>query len=248
MWTSTNFKLLKKKLQFFGQAKKTEISTLFVDDLVFINIIEALTNHLEDDHFFQSIICEGDGIYHCEFGNWLSIRKCGNYILFLTAFDKIIENPIEYFPPNWTLEKGAFYLTTNEFEKLKRLIPEIDRLERINEISNIELIWLLKTDLTHLFFGEFPNLTNLKREIIKTVVEYDNSIVKQLPLDEMCNLVEYNIESLINQKFNLLPIQNTDKLISFIQVNKPKVEWKGLVKRGEKFHLLLGNSFIINFE
>ena len=42
MWTSTNFKLFKTKLQFFGEAKKTEISTLLVDDLVFINIIEAL--------------------------------------------------------------------------------------------------------------------------------------------------------------------------------------------------------------
>jgi hypothetical protein len=124
MWTSTNFKLLKKKHQFFGGAKKTEITTLLVDDIVFINNIDALTNQIENDQSFQSIICEGDGIYHCEFGNWLSIRKCGNYILFLTAFDKIIENPIEYFPPNWILEKGAFYLTTNEFEKCEECLSQ----------------------------------------------------------------------------------------------------------------------------
>jgi len=125
-------------------------------------MVERLDGEIEENQIFQTILCSSCGIYHCEPGNWVALRQSDDFVFFIPAFEELHgeQNQTEYAPPYWLRQKGAFWLTKADFEKFKKLIPELDKQILINRITKFELLALYKLETPHKMFGAFLTLNH----------------------------------------------------------------------------------------
>lgn len=246
MWTSKNIKLVEKKIKFeFDISKEHKFNSLFIDDLEFINMVEILDGEIKEDQVFQSKICEEDGIYHCEFGNWIAIRRCDEFILFLTAIEMYHENANEYFPPEWINVRGAFFTTLEEFHHLKKFVPEFEKIDSINSLTKTELIYLFKSDSTFNLFGDFPDFLFFNKSEIIAITENSYGSNKVLDIELFIDILVYKIKLLENSSsFKLTSIIDSDKILT-LELKSCKNKWDAMVMRDDKIHLLLGGKIVI---
>lgn len=241
MWTSTNFTTYKKQFDFTSSEQgKPTFTALKIDDKDFINMVEGLEGEIDDNQIFQTILCDYCGCYQCASGNWVAIRQLSDIVFFIPAFDNLNTEFDEgiYHPPYKFIQKGAFWLSITEFNKFKKLVPEIDKLTTIRSFSKFELISLYKWDTPHKMFGDFPNFKPLMKDHILTVSELDDetltNIVEQ-KLTELDNTTEFGLESLVYE----------DKIVTVYLNDHSITEWKAIYKTEDDYELLLGGKFRI---
>ena len=241
MWTSSNISTFQRKFDFTSSEQGMPTYTsLKANNEILINIIEHFeaNEDLNDDSTFQFIICEHCGFVQCEPGNWLTVRQIGNYVLFIPAFSDILEEPEsnEYLPPYFFKTKGAFVLTIQEFEKLKKTIPAFNKIKDLKYLTGFEASALYKWDTPHRMFGEFPNFKTLRTDHILSTTEFDGQKVSSIILDKLKNL-----EAAI--KVELIAIDNTESAISLFLDSNPTTEWKALCTTANDIELLIGDNY-----
>lgn len=244
MWTSRNFKTYKKQFDFTSSEQgKPTYTALKIDDTDFINIIEALDGEIEDNQVFQTIICDHCGCYHCASGNWVALRQCDNLFFFIPAFEEL-ENKLdkgEYEPPYSFRQKGAYWLTLEDFDKFKKLIPELDKQKSINHLNKFELVSLYKWDTPHKMFGDFPNFQPLRKNHVLVVSDLDNETAFEI--------LESKLKELENStNFQIKPLTTDDKVVSVFLDDSITTEWKALCKTEDNYELLLGGTFKITIK
>ena len=241
MWTSTNFKTYEKQFDFTSseQGERT-YTALKIDNTDFINMVEGLDGEIEEDQMLQTMICSECGIYHCKPGNWIALRQSNDFVFFIPAFEELHgeQNQAEYAPPYWLRQNGSFWLTKADFEKFKKLIPELDKQKRINRITKPELLALYKSETPHKMFGDFPDFKPLRKSHILTVSELDNEKVFEI-IDSKLNELETSSD------FEIKQLDENDKVISVFLDDSSATEWKALCKTENKYDLLLGGTFKI---
>lgn len=174
------------------------------------------------------------------FGNWVALRQLNDLIFFIPAFDKLnteIDEGI-YHPPYELRQKGAFWLTITNFNKFKKLVPEIDKLTTIKDMAKFELISLYKWDTPHKMFGDFPSFKPLRKDHILTVSELDNEALTStlnVKLTELENSTEFGLE----------PLFYEDNIVTVYLDDHSTTEWKALYKSEDNYELLLGGQFRI---
>jgi hypothetical protein len=241
MWTSTNFETYRKSFDFSSSEQgKPTFTSLKIDGKEFFNMVEQLDGEIQEDQTFQTIICDHCGFHHCASGNWVAVRQLNDYVFFLPAFKAIADEPLssEYDPPYSLRQKGAYWLPLDDFEKLKKLVPELANLKSVNRLTKFELISLYKWDTPHKMFGDFPNFKPLRKKHVFVTSELDNEttfdIIEQ-KLTELENANEFIIQEMLD----------TDTVISFFLDDVETTEWKALYKTNNQFGLLLGGIFKI---
>jgi hypothetical protein len=237
MWTASNFSTYQRQFDFSSSEQgKPTYTTLKADDEVLINMIELFDS--DDNSTFQFHICEHCGFTQCQPGNWLSIRRSGNYILFIPAFDEILQEPElnEYAPPSFFNTKGTFVLTTNQFEELKEKVPAFKKLDVLKQLTGFEASSLYKWDTPHRMFGQFPNFKSLRTDHILHTTEFDEQKVFSIILDKLKNLEAAN-------KAELIAIENTETAISIFLDSSPTTEWKALCTTANNIELLIGDKY-----
>lgn len=241
MWTSSNFQTYKKQYDFTSSERcKPCYTVLKIDDTDFINMIEGLEGEIHDGQIFQTILCSVCGTYRCEPGNWVALRQASRFVFFIPAFDEMQggQNLREYDSPYWLKQKGSFWLTMDDFQEFKKLVPELVKQKSINRISKSELLSLYKTEIPHKLFGSFPDFEPLKQELILAVSELDNS--------EFFEIIELKLKELeMSSDFELIPLKHNDTLISAFLDDSSTTEWKALCKAGGDYDLVLGGIFRI---
>ncbi|HSC53038.1 MAG TPA: hypothetical protein VLC98_05445 [Phnomibacter sp.] len=239
MWTSTNFKTYQKQFDFTSSAQGMPTYTaLKIDDTDFINIIEGLDGEIEEDQIFQTILCSSCGIYNCEPGNWVALRQSNDFVFFIPAFEELHgeQNQTEYAPPYWFRQKGSFWLTKTDFEKFKKLIPELYKQKSINRITKSELLALYKSETPHKMFGDFPDFKPLRKNHVLVVSELDNETAFEI--------IESKLKELeLSAAFEITPLKEDDKVISVFLDDSSTTEWKALCKTENNYELLLGGTF-----
>lgn len=187
---------------------------------------------------FQFLICEHCGVTHCETGNWVSIRKSGNYILFIPAFDQMLEtsDSDEYKPPNFLKTKGFLLLTVQEFENLKEKVPAFSKITELKYLSGLEAAFLYKWDAPQRMFGNFPDFKSFRNEHILWTNELDTVAVSIIILEKLKNMEPANT-------IQFIPLDNLDTSISIFLEGGQTVEWKGICKTPNGYELLMGDSF-----
>src|SRR5690606_25545236 len=122
------------------------------------------------------------GTYHCSSGNWVAVRQFDKFIFFIPAFEELKEEPDrgEYEPPYSFRQKGAYWLTIEDFNHFKKLVPELDKQKSINQLTKFELVSLYKWDTPHKMFGDFPNFQALRKNHVLVVSELDNETVFEI--------------------------------------------------------------------
>lgn len=206
-------------------------------------MIEELEGQADENLTFQFLVCESCGCTHCEPGNWLAIRQLDDCILFVPAFDKILEEPgsNEYQPPYWFKQKGAFWVTTHAFEILKEKVPAFREIEKVKMLSVYEAISLYKWDIPHRMFGEFPTFGNFRREQILATSELNDILVSKI-ISEKISILESA------SKIHLHPMDNVDEVVSVYLGEKDLIEWKAICKTPNGYELLIGDNFKLSAE
>ena len=241
MWTSTNFTTYKKQFDFTSSEQgKPTFTALKIDDKDFINMVEGLEGEIDDNQVFQTILCDHCGCYQCASGNWVALRQLNDLIFFIPAFEDLNTEFDEgiYHPPYEFRQKGAFWLTITDFNKFKKLVPEIDKLTTIKNMTKFELISLYKWDTPHKMFGDFPNFKPIRKDHILTVSELDNETltnILELKLTELENATELGLEPLVYE----------DNIVTVYLNDHSTTEWKALYKTKDNYELLLGGEFRI---
>ncbi len=241
MWTSTNFKTYQKQFDFTSSEQgKPTYTALKIDDIDFINMVEGLDGEIEEDQIFQTILCSSCGIYHCELGNWVALRQSDDFVFFIPAFEVLHEeqNKTEYAPPNWLRLKGSFWLTKVDFDKFKKLVPELDIQKSIIRITKSELLALYKSDTPHKMFGDFPDFKPLRKNHVLAVSELDNETAFEI-IDRKLKELE------ISADFEITPLTEKDIVISVFLDDNSTTEWKAFCKTENNYQLLLGGTFKI---
>jgi len=241
MWTSTNFSTYKKQFDFTSSEQgKPTYTALKIDDKDFINMVEGLEGEIDNNQVFQTILCDHCGIYQCASGNWVALRQLIDLVFFIPDFEDLITEFDEgiYHPPYELKQRGAFWLHLNDFKKFKKLVPEIDKLTTIKEMTKFELISLYKWDTPHKMFGDFPNYKSLRKDHILTVSELDK--------ETLINIIEQKINELENAtEFGFEPLVYEDNIVTVYLDDHSTTEWKALYKTEENYELLLGGEFRI---
>ncbi len=129
-------------------------------------------------------------------------------------------------------------MTKADFEKFKRLIPELDKQKSINRITKSELLALYKSETPHKMFGDFPDFKPLRKNQVLAVSELDNEIVFEL-LDQNLKVLEASSD------FAIKPLTEKDHVISVFLDDSSTTEWKALCKTEDDYELLLGGTFKI---
>lgn len=241
MWTSTNFKTYEKQFDFTSSEQgKPTYTALKIEDTDFINIIEGLDGEIDDDQIFQTILCSSCGIYHCEPGNWVALRQSDDFVFFIPAFEELNgeQNQTKYAPPYWLRQKGSFWLTKTDFEKFKKLVPELDKQKSINRITKSELIALYKSETPHKMFGDFPDFKPLRKNHVLAVSELDNELALEI-IDRKLKELETSTD------FEIKQLTKNDNVISIFLDDNATTEWKALCKNETNHELLLGGIFKI---
>jgi len=76
-----------------------EVTQIYFDDWLFCNGVELLEI---DNSSIQFIVCMYCGYSRCEPGNWLAIRRGGEFVFLIPAFFDLEEDDwelSEYYPP-----------------------------------------------------------------------------------------------------------------------------------------------------
>ena len=236
MWTASNFSTYQRQFDFSSSEQgKPTYTTLKADDEVLINMVELFESN--DNSTFQFQICEHCGFTHCQPGNWLSIRHSGNYILFIPAFDEILKEPElnEYTPPYFFKTKGAFLVTTNQFEALKESVPAFKNLKNIKPLTGFEASALYKWDTPHRMFGEFPNFTPVRIDHILCASALNEPNLVSTILDKLSVL-----ETL--ETVHLVSLDNDDIPITLFLDGKITTDWNALCNNKHGMQLMIGNN------
>ncbi len=245
MWTSTNFKIYLKKYTYFADLKGWETETdlksvLEIDDILFMNMVEISARGIDKYQEFQSLICEDDGVYACEFGSWIAIRHIEDLVLFIPCLVKMFtcKSKIEYEPPKYLVNKGVFWLYKKDFLYLMKQLHGFEEFNSTYQMDIKELIWLYKWEAPVGLFGVYPVLKNLNKEVIVSVSYLNTEDIIQIINEKLSELKNSN-------NFKLEPISQNDELISLNLKGNLKQIWNPLCKNGEQIFLLFGETFKI---
>ena len=237
MWTASNFSTFQRQFDFSSSEQgKPTYTTLKADNEVLINMVELFES--DDNSTFQFHICEHCGFTQCQPGNWLSIRQSGNYILFIPAFDEILKEPElnEYTPPYFFNSKGAFIVTSNQFETLKENVPAFKKLTEIKQLTGFEASSLYKWDTPHRMFGEFPNFSALRLDHILCASELDEQTLVSTIVDKLSIIEKHKTARLVS-------LDNNDIPITLFLDGKTTTDWKAVCKTKNGIELMIGDNY-----
>ena len=242
MWQIKEISTYKKLYDFSSSGLGTRnLSVLEIDNHIFLNMIE-MTDIQNEEQYFQTMICEECGMQHCAKGNWVAIRSVDNYIFFIPIFDlEYIDIDIEeYSPPLIMKEKGAFWLRNTNYTDLENLIPDLKSIQNINQLSKNELISLFKWEVPYYFYGNYPNFSDKKINIIRDYNDPDIKLILSI-LDRLLTQLE-------NTKgFEIKELDANDKIFTLNFNIKQSKQWKVLALNNDKYYLILGETFKIIF-
>ena len=136
-----------------GQGKTT-VAQLWQDDIRLINAVDRV-NWQDAGANFQFELCETCGLVGCKPHGWVSVRRVGDFIGILPAFETVDQAAKglqdEYLPPTY-LYNGAIWLDQAKYEQLHSLIP-ISLYDQLPQLTAWEAAKLLQWEATHTVLG-----------------------------------------------------------------------------------------------
>lgn len=241
MWTSANFKTYTKQFDFTssGQGKVT-YTALTIGGTDFMNMVEALEGEIDDNQIFQTIICDHCGTFGCASGNWVALRQMDDFIFFIPAFEALLDDPTkgEYEPPYLLRQKGAYWLTAQDYEAFKKLVPALDKQKSIKKLTASELTALYVWEAPVGMFDQYPDANQLDASRILHVTELEPESIISI-IKNILNKISKN------NNFEINFISKDDNLVSIFVDDAATTEWKALCATENGYVLSLGGVFKI---
>lgn len=237
MWKPNLITAKKAELELrYYQSVVIDVTQIYFDDGLFCNGVELLRIY---DGSVQFIVCSHCGGTDCMAGNYLSIRRCGNFVVLIPSFLEMEEGDWEathYWPPYKVEKNGAIYLTKEQYSELKAFIPKLKAYRDLDFITRHEVALLVQWEAPYKALGEYPLEIELNQDLyLTTESPLEEGIIKELYMVINDFLASKAIANCIeSSEVNSAIFLDT---IDFLQWN-PITEIEG------KFHLRLDPIFV----
>jgi hypothetical protein len=139
---------------------------LWADDVLISQAIEHVAWDKDPIHLAACTNClKGD----CSDGAWLSIRRAGNYVLFLPSFWPWLEDDSYdqgYDDPPAFLQKGARLLDRSRYLDLRSLVPALPALADLQPLAGWQTVRLLRFEAPLEVLGEASAPVRFERDLL----------------------------------------------------------------------------------
>ena len=204
------------------------------DDVQIVNARE-LVDWSEDPT--QLLVCTECGFPHCARGGWTAMRRAGEFVILIPAFDAMLadrQSREEFAPPFWLRQRDACVLTADKFDAL---LPE-DAAVTAGDLAlfrSDEAVRLLQWCAPDDLLDRFP------RDISVDERDFWEAAPSSLP--EALDLLRSTLAdwSQSTRPIELRPVTESDQLRSFFLDLPPDYEWSPLAITTEDDALHLGD-------
>jgi hypothetical protein len=128
-------------------------SQLVFDGAVVANAIE-LTDWSEEP--VQLEVCAACGHERCASGGWAVVRRLGNALLILPAFEAMAEDPAEFAPPAWMAQRGPALISAGLIEALQAAVPELPKVETLKPVTGADAARSIQLSAPQEILGQLP--------------------------------------------------------------------------------------------
>lgn len=258
MWHIKNPEIRKTTLDFTSSGQgKPEVSQLVYENTMLMNAIEyiefnedSFINFGENTDAVQVIICDHCGETQCSSGGWICLRKSGDFVLLIPAFELIEEddwNETHYTPPNFydknthKRKKDIPYFDLETYKQLRKEFPKFPKLEEIKHLKMSEAMRLVQFNMPLRFFGTPPEifLSTVKKNLV--VGASKNEAFEHLERIEKILKRNYknDLPALIRE-----PFEDEEIIYLFLDTSE-FIDWLALVKSNEDYFLILEENFVV---
>jgi hypothetical protein len=167
LWRIQRLEFRPRELDFRSsdQGRRMTISVV-ADGTEIINALD-LVDAKQDP--MQTIVCEACGYPGCNGGNRVVVRRLGDGILLLPAFDAMAAGSwelTEYAPPYFVAKHGSAFLADGALATLARRIPVFADPDRWPPLTVRECVCLLQWEAPAGIVGAFPDRPRLREAAI----------------------------------------------------------------------------------
>ena len=258
MWHIRNLEIRKTTFDFTSSGQgKPEVSQLVYENTVLMNAIEYIDfnedsyiNFGKNTDAIQVIICDHCGITQCSSGGWICLRRSGDFVLLIPAFDLIERNEwneTHYAPPSFydkethKRKKDTPYFDIENYEKLRNEFPKFPKLKEIKHLKMSEAVRLIQFNMPMRFFGTPPEvfLSTVKKNLV--VGASKDEAFEHLERIEEILKSNYKNDSpaLIRE-----PFKDEEVIYLFLDTSE-FIDWQALVKNDENYFLFLEEHFVV---
>jgi hypothetical protein len=244
MWSIAKLEFEQTELDFTssGQGRRTA-TAVCADGVKIINAAELL--EFEEEYgCLQVFVCSHCGYSHCESGNFVSVRKAGNDVIWLPAWSAISEEnwPGEYAPPAFLRKSGLPVFNRQLWSKLVALVPGLPEYATIRALSHAELVRALQIQAPGRFLGEWPGVPAVRDGSVLAVSNGDAASV----VEELNRLLERagSESASVKQLSRLGPVEPIELFLDLPEFPS----WSGLARISGEYVLVLGELAAWNGE
>ncbi|MEA5462870.1 hypothetical protein [Leptothoe sp. PORK10 BA2] len=216
------------------------VTQLWQGDICLINAL-GYVNWQDAQANFQFELCETCCYPGCRPQGWVSIRKLGERVLILPAFETIANaaNHLrqEYLPPAY-LHGGAVWLEHADYQKVQNLAP-FPGLDQLPELSSWEAAKLLQWEAPQKILGDIHSPPQLSADLV--IASSEGSFLEQVPIFSalLAQLQQ------VNSRVIMQTITPSTQIISFYLDLAGIPHWNALVYDGGDYKLYLGPGSVL---
>jgi hypothetical protein len=154
MWKVRSLETRQAAMDFTSSGQGRPIKTQLVfDGTVVANAIE-LSEWSEEP--VQLEVCAQCGFERCAPGGWAALRRLGNALLILPAFEAVAENPDEYGPPAWMAGRGPALMAEDLIGALQAAVPELPKIETLRKATGADAARSIQLSAPWKVLGQLP--------------------------------------------------------------------------------------------
>lgn len=180
MWSPERVYTKKATLDFSssGQGKK-ETTELYFDDFKLSNAVDLVEYYPDSTQF---IVCSECGITDCASGDYLTLRRIENFVVFIPAFEEMRADKDFQYNPHYEVSKsGGILLDNAKYLEVRNALTELPKFEDLPVLINSEIPILLQWESTVNALDIFPFPVEFRSDLfLATSSEMDESIVAKL--------------------------------------------------------------------
>ena len=218
--------------------KNVTCTGLMYGRTMLINNLEEFQHRNDTSQSYQVKICETDGLYGCEIGNWVSLRRHSDLVFFIPSFS-LIENaihfPVDFFPPSFMIKTGVIAFNHSTFNQISQYTPELPKCNEIVELSAEELLKVHDFEMFVKMFGKpYPTEEELSTDVDYTILNDDSTAIK----NEKLALLDC-------KSFRLVEIEKDDQVIEMFITDDKTKRFNIAVLSGKNIHIQIGNLKVV---